>query len=68
MPNEIIWEDGRRFVIDRVENFYRAASRKAGGCGIRYDIMIRGHSKYIFLEENRWFVERKEDDVRTLPN
>jgi hypothetical protein len=58
-PREIIWEDGRRFAVDRVEDVCRAASRKAGGCGIRYAIMVLGHLRYLFLEETRWFVERK---------
>jgi len=58
MPLEIIWEDGRRFEIDRVLEIRRAASLKAGGTGIRYKCMICGHERYLFLEENSsWFVE-----------
>jgi hypothetical protein len=38
----------------------RAASRKAGGAGIRYTCRIRGKEKYIWLEEDRWFVDAKE--------
>ncbi len=59
MPMEIIWEDGRRFEIDRVESWCYAASRKAGGCGVRYEVWILGHQRFVFLEEDRWFVERK---------
>lgn len=59
-PLYITWEDGRKFPIDRVTDIRRAASLKAGGAGIRYTCRIGGKEKYIFLEENRWFLDRKE--------
>jgi hypothetical protein len=37
----------------------RAASLKAGGCGVRYLCKIMGTETYIFFEEDKWFVERK---------
>ena len=57
LPLCINWEDGRRFAIDRVIDVRYAASLKAGGAGIRYTCRIRNHEKYLFLEENRWFIE-----------
>ena len=57
MPASISWEDGRSFSIDRVRDIRPAASLKAGGAGIRYTCDILGRSKYLFLEDNRWFVE-----------
>lgn len=57
VPLFINWEDGRRFAIDRVTDVRYAASLKAGGAGIRYTCRIRNHEKYLFLEENRWFIE-----------
>ena len=54
------WEDGRHFDVDRVLDIRRAASLKAGGCGIRYTCMISGRPHYLFYEENyKWFVEAK---------
>ncbi len=51
------WTDGRRFFIDRILNRRRAASLRAGGCGIRYTCLIRGRQVELFYEENyRWFV------------
>jgi len=38
----------------------RAASKKVGGGGIRYTVMIRGRESYLFQEGNKWFVEAKE--------
>ena len=59
-PLWIIWEDGRKFEIDRVLRVERAASRKAVGIGLRYTVMIRGHEHHLYYEENyRWFVERR---------
>ncbi len=59
MPETILWEDGTVYQIDRVTNVCRAASLKAGGAGIRYTCMISGKLTYLFLEEDRWFVEAK---------
>ena len=36
IPKAIIWEDGRRYEIDKVTQVAKRASMKAGGCGIRY--------------------------------
>ena len=59
LPISVIWSDGRKFPIDKVTNVRYAASLKAGGAGIRYTCMIGGNQKYIFLEDNRWFVDAK---------
>jgi len=58
-PLSITWEDGREYVIDRILDVRRAASLKAGGAGIRYAVRIGRTETYLFLEENRWFVERR---------
>lgn len=60
LPTFLHWKDGRTFEIDRVTDIRYAASLKAGGAGIRYTCRIAGHEKYIFLENNRWFVDSKE--------
>ncbi|WRS28975.1 hypothetical protein U6B65_14860 (plasmid) [Oscillospiraceae bacterium MB08-C2-2] len=59
LPLAIQWEDGREFEIDRILDVRPAASLKAGGCGIRYTCRISGKQRFLFLEENRWFVEGK---------
>ena len=59
LPLVLQWEDGREFEIDKVLDVRPAASLKAGGCGIRYTCRILGQLRYLFLEENRWFVEGK---------
>ncbi|MDP4120662.1 MAG: hypothetical protein Q8876_06380 [Bacillota bacterium] len=57
-PLSIIWEDGRKFAIDRVTNVCRAASLKSGGQGWRFSCRIRNREFHLFLEEERfWFLE-----------
>lgn len=58
-PLTIVWDDGRRFGIDRVLDCRRAASLKCGGTGMRYTISVCGQATYLFLEDKRWFVEAK---------
>ena len=57
LPLKIHWNDGRTFDIDKVTDVRYAASLKAGGAGIRYTCRILGNQRYLFLEENRWFVD-----------
>ena len=57
LPLEIEWDDGRKFVIDRVLDIRKAASTKGGGKGLRYTCRILGKQRYLFLDEYFWFVE-----------
>lgn len=67
-PKSLVWEDGTRYIIDKVTDIRQAAAMKAGGQGDRYTIIINGKQSYLFLERStnifgnvigRWFVERK---------
>ena len=59
IPKVIIWEDGRKFVIDRILDVRPAASLKVGGVGIRYTIRVRGKETFLFRSQYRWFVEAR---------
>ena len=61
-PRFIRWENGLVFQIDQILYKCRAASKKVGGGGIRYTVMIRGRESYLFQEGNKWFVEAKVDN------
>lgn len=61
IPQMVYWADGRRFGIDRIMDIRPAASLKAGGAGLRYFVRIGERETYLFLEENRWFVEARDD-------
>ena len=56
-PRSITWMDGRIYEIVRILHKVRAASTKVGGCGIRYTVVIDGKERFLFREEDRWFVE-----------
>ena len=68
LPTEILWEDGRRYPIDKVLKVRQAAAMRSGGQGDRYTIMVGGKESYLYFERStnltgrnlgRWFVERK---------
>ena len=58
-PLWILWSDAMKLQIDRVLDVRPAASLKAGGAGIRYTVRIRGQERYLWKEEDRWFVDAK---------
>ena len=58
IPQEIIWRDGRRFVVDALLDRRPAASLKTGGRGIRYIIRVGRRERELWEDEKRrWFVE-----------
>ena len=60
-PLYIVWDDGRRFTIDKVTNRRQAHSLKTGGTGMRYTIQVNGKQTYLYYDDYRkkWFVEAK---------
>lgn len=58
-PLYFVWEDGKRYEIDKVFESKRAASLKVGGQGIRYRCRVLGKEVYLFLEDGKWFIEGK---------
>lgn len=59
-PRFIRWANGLIFNIDQILYKCRASSKKVGGGGIRYTIMVKGRESYLFREGEKWFVEAKE--------
>ena len=63
IPLSFVWDDGRRYEIDKVLDIRQAASLKAGGAGLRYTVRVRNREAFMFLEEeggiHKWFMERK---------
>jgi hypothetical protein len=60
VPMYLVWADGAMYFIDKILDVRRAASLKAGGVGQRYTCIIAGRERYLFLEEDKWFVEGKD--------
>ena len=59
-PLAILWHNGIKYSIDKISQITRAASTISGGTGIRYTCTIQGQSLYLYHEEDRWFMEKKE--------
>ena len=60
-PLKIRVDDDIKANIDRVLDVRHAASLKAGGAGLRYTCRVFGKEIYLFLEENRWFIEQQSN-------
>ena len=60
-PRLIRWNNAQFFQIDHILYKCRASSKKVGGGGIRYTVMIRGKESFLFHEGDKWFVEAKEN-------
>lgn len=63
-PLSIIWKDGREFEIDRISEVKLAASQVAGGMGTRYACFLSANGRYLFLEEDNFFLERPPTKVK----
>ena len=57
MPRRFQWEDGAIYQIDRILHITPASATKFGGRGNSYTVMIEGQEKYIFREDDKWFME-----------
>jgi len=63
-PLSLIW-DGQSYEVTKVIRVSRAASLKAGGTGYRYEVIIDGQQRFLWLEDvefnkaigARWFAE-----------
>ena len=58
-PLFIVWQDGIKYKIDRITQIVPSASLYSGGMGMRYTCRIGSQTRYLFLEEGRWFIEKK---------
>ncbi|MBR2390996.1 MAG: hypothetical protein IKB06_00700 [Clostridia bacterium] len=56
-PLSILWSPSLSIEIDKVVDIRKKASLKGGGMGIRYTCLIKNQQRYLWLDENIWFVE-----------
>ena len=59
-PRLIRWDNGLVFQIEQILYKCRASSKKVGGGGIRYTVMIKGKETFLFRAGEKWFVEARE--------
>ena len=66
LPRSIIWDDGREFHIEKVQD-YKAATSLNGRHSDCYTVLIHGEEKHLFFERTdstyrsrvgRWYVEK----------
>ena len=58
-PLSVIWEDGRKFEIDKITDVRRACATKTGGTAIRYTVRIKGRTSFLYEDEGKWYVESR---------
>lgn len=52
LPEELTWEDGTPYTIDRILNVKPSVARKAGGQGDCYTILVNGKQSHLFFERS----------------
>ena len=62
-PLSIVWEDGRRFKVERILDTRRAASLKVGGTGMRYLVRIQNKDTFLFFEDPAGSWRKSADNV-----
>ncbi|MFA6282224.1 MAG: hypothetical protein WCY05_06980 [Candidatus Omnitrophota bacterium] len=58
-PMAILWDDGRKYDIDKVIDVRYSASQTGEG-GIRYKCLVQGKEVFVFEEQGKkrlWFIE-----------
>ena len=67
-PIYIFWENDDEegydeeqgvYKVDEIIDVTRAASLKAGGAGMRYTVRIGNNVTFLFHEDDKWFVEKR---------
>ena len=56
-PLFVVWDNAVKYKVDKVLQKCPAASLKAGGAGMRYTCLFNGQRRYLFLDQNKWFIE-----------
>ena len=67
IPTAFVWEDGRKYAIDKVSKPERCASRKAGGTGYRYTCQVGGKICHLTYEENYKYEYTKQSQPTPTP-
>lgn len=58
IPKVLLWEDGRKYDIERLLDVRPGYAARAGGQGDRYTVRIEGKERYLFFEHNAEFGSR----------
>lgn len=58
-PMSVQWWNGETYPIEKVISVCRRSSKRVGGDGICYTVIIDGKETFLYHEDPRWFVEEK---------
>ena len=58
-PIRLRLPDGRSYRIDHAGEPTQAPALNVGGQGLRYEVSIMGKTRYVFLDNGKWFIEEK---------
>ncbi|WP_241157051.1 hypothetical protein [Adlercreutzia sp. ZJ304] len=61
-PMSVQWWDGTTYPIEKVVSVCRRSSKRVGGDGVCYAVVINGRETFLYHEDLRWFVEEKITD------
>ncbi len=57
-PMFVVWKNKVKYPIERIIQKCPASSMYGGGTGMRYTCLINNQRRYLFLNNNRWFIEK----------
>lgn len=57
IPLYFYWTNDIKYEIDKVLDICKAPVLKTGGHGLRYTCRIMGKEKFLWFEEEKWFLE-----------
>ena len=58
-PMSVQWWNGETYPIEKVISVCRRSSKRVGGDGICYTVIINGKETFLYHEDPRWFDEEK---------
>lgn len=66
-PDKIIWDSGQDFCIDKITDIRWLESARKGKPKIRYACLIHGQQRYLYYENNRWYMlpTQKQESAET---
>lgn len=58
-PLFIVWNNGIKYKIDKILQCCQTVSLKSGNSGTRYTCLFNQECRYLFYNDNRWFIEAR---------
>lgn len=62
-PTEMLWDDGRRFIVELVGEPTLTRCKKTGGDAVLYPIKLGGQRRDLYRGNDGWFVEVLDDSA-----